>query len=111
MFQAYGSIFFLSVGMEKGIKYRQDQSSILLLFEHNFRHKPVVLRGTLQSIMLKFSSTMYLTLIFSRSRPRARGCHPSFSNDSLFYRETWLRHVVMVANFLDDNKPKTSLKK
>ena len=106
MFQAYGSIFW-SASMEKGIKYRQDQSSILLLFEHNFRHNAVVLGEMLQSIMLKFSSIIYLTLIFSR----ARGCHPFFSNDSLFYREKWLRHVAMVANFLDDDKPKTSLKK
>ena len=27
------------------------------------------------------------------------------------YREKSLRHVVMVAKFFDDNKPKTSLKK
>ena len=31
-------IFFLSAGLEKGIKYSQDQSSMMLLFEHNFRH-------------------------------------------------------------------------
>ena len=49
--------------MEKGIKYSQDQSSmIMLLFEHNFRHNAVVLRVTPKSIMLKFSSIMYLTL-------------------------------------------------
>ena len=29
----------------------------------------------------------------------------------LVNREKLLRHVVMVATFLDDNKPKTSLKK
>ena len=57
------TVFFLSAGMEKGIKYSQDQSSMMLLFEHNFRHNAVVscvvLRVTLQSIMLKFSSIMY----------------------------------------------------
>ena len=52
----------MSAGMEKGIKYSQDQSSIMLLFEHNYRHNTVVLRVTLKSIMLKFSSIMYRTL-------------------------------------------------
>ena len=52
----------MSAGMEKGIKYSQDQSSIMLLFEHNYRHNAVVLRVTLKSMMLKFSSIMYLTL-------------------------------------------------
>ena len=47
--------------MEKGIKYSQDQSNIMLLFEHNFRHNAVVLKVTPKSIMLKFSSIMYLT--------------------------------------------------
>ena len=28
-------------GMGKGIKYSQDQSNIMLLFEHNFRHNAV----------------------------------------------------------------------
>ena len=51
-----------SEGMKKGIKYNQDQSSIMLLLELNFRHNAVVLRVTLKSIMLKFSSIMYLTL-------------------------------------------------
>ena len=75
-----------SEGMKKGIKYNQDQSSIMLLLELNFRHNAVVLRVTLKSIMLKFSSTMYLTLpqsmrisgqivnlvprVFRRDRPR-----------------------------------------
>ena len=61
MFLAYGDIF-LSEGIEKGIKYNQDQSSIMLPLELNFRHSAVVLRVTLKSIMLKFSSIMYLTL-------------------------------------------------
>ena len=52
----------MSAGMDKGIKYSQDQSSIMLLFEHNFRHNGVVLRVTPKSIQLKFSSIMYLTL-------------------------------------------------
>ena len=30
--------YFLSAGVEKGIKYSQDQSSIMPLFEHYFRH-------------------------------------------------------------------------
>ena len=47
-------VFFLSAGMEKGIKYKlQDQSSIMLLFEHNFTHNAVVLRVRFKSIMLK----------------------------------------------------------
>jgi len=43
--------YFVSAGMEKGIKYSQDQSSILLLFEHNFRYNAEVLRLTLQRII------------------------------------------------------------
>ena len=60
MFLAYGGIF-LSSGMKKGSKNSQDQSSIMLLFELNSRHNAVVLRVTLKSIVLKFSSIMYLT--------------------------------------------------
>ena len=52
----------MSAGMEKGIKDSQDQSSIILLFENNLGHNAVVLTVTLKSIMLKFSSIMYLTL-------------------------------------------------
>ena len=47
----------MSAGMEKGLKYCRDQSSIMLLFEHNFRNNAV------KSIMLKFSSIVYLTLV------------------------------------------------
>ena len=53
---------FFSAGMGKDIKYSQDQSSIMLLFEHNFRHNDVFLRVTIKSKMLKFSGIMYLTL-------------------------------------------------
>ena len=53
--------------MEKGIKYSQDQSSIMLLFEHNSRHNAVVLSVTPKSIMLKFSSIMYLTLTTTKT--------------------------------------------
>ena len=42
----------MSTGMEKSIKYSQDQSTIMLLFENIF----FVLGVTLESIMLKFSS-------------------------------------------------------
>ena len=57
-------VFFLSAGMEKGIKYKlQDQSSIMLLFEHNFTHNAVVLRVRFKSIMLKLSRIMHLTLL------------------------------------------------
>ena len=56
----------MSAVMEKGLKYCQDQSSIMLLFEHNFRHNAVVLRVTLKSIILKFLSIMYLTLVIRR---------------------------------------------
>ena len=69
MFLTYEGIFLSegSEGMEKGIKHNQDQSSIMLLLELNFRHNAVVLRVTLKSIMLKFSSIMYLTLIWVAS--------------------------------------------
>ena len=57
-------VFFLSAGMEKGIKYKlQDQSSIMLLFEHNFTHNAVVLRVRFKSITLKLSRIMFLTLL------------------------------------------------
>ena len=36
---------FSPAGLEKGIKYIQDQSSIMLLFKHNFRHNAVVFKG------------------------------------------------------------------
>ena len=42
------NVVFMSAGMEKGIKYRQDQSNIMLLFERNYRHNAVVLRVTLK---------------------------------------------------------------
>ena len=35
----------------------------MILFEHNFRYNAVVLMMTFQSIMLKFSRIMYLTLL------------------------------------------------
>ena len=47
---------FLSAGMEKGIKYSQDQSSMMLLFEHDLRYNAIILRVTLKSIVLKFSN-------------------------------------------------------
>ena len=62
MFLTCGGIL-LSIGMEKGIKYNQDQSSIMLLVEHNFRHNAVGLMVTRKSIMHKFSGIMYLTLL------------------------------------------------
>ena len=50
--------------MKKGIKYNQDHfEHNATVLELNFRHNAVVLRVTLKSIMLKFSSiTAYLTL-------------------------------------------------
>ena len=63
----------MSAGMEKGIKYSQDQSSIMLLFEHNYRHNAVVLRVTLESIILKFPSMMYLTLALIVRSGRVNG--------------------------------------
>ena len=63
MCQAYGGIF-LSAGMEKGIKCNpQEQSSIMLLFEHNFTHNAVVLRVRFKSVTLKLSRIMFLTLL------------------------------------------------
>ena len=53
----------MSAGIEKGIKYCQDQSSIMILFEHNFTHNVAVFKATLKSIMLKFSSIIHLTLV------------------------------------------------
>ena len=35
----------------------------MILLEHNFRHNAVVSTVTLKSIMFKFSSIMYLTLL------------------------------------------------
>ena len=35
---------FFSAAMGKSIKYSQDQSSIMLLFEHNFRHNADIWR-------------------------------------------------------------------
>ena len=60
MFLTYEGIFLSegSEGMEKGIKYNQDQLSIMPLLELNQLHNAVVLRVTLKSIMLKFSSIM-----------------------------------------------------
>ena len=40
----------MSTGMEKGIKYSQDQLSIITRFEHDFRHNAVVLRAMLKTI-------------------------------------------------------------
>ena len=57
----YGGIF-LAAGMKNGIKYNQDQSSIMLLLDHSLRHNAVVLKVTLKRIMFKFSSIMYLTV-------------------------------------------------
>ena len=74
-------------GMKKGIKYNQDQSSIMLLLELNFRHNAVVLRVTLKGIMLKFSSIMYLTLpiapfLLARALTRPKSTFPSFERPS-----------------------------
>ena len=68
MFLTYAGIF-LSSGMEKGVKHNQDQSSRMLLLEHNFRHNAVVLRVRLKSILLKFLSIMYLALLCTRKAP------------------------------------------
>ena len=54
---------FFSAGMGKGNKYSQDQSRIMLLFEHNFRHNDVILRVTIKSKMLKFSGIMYHLIV------------------------------------------------
>ena len=56
----------MTAGIEKGVKYSRDQSSIMLLFEHYFRHNAVVFGVTLKSIMLKFSSITYLTLVCTK---------------------------------------------
>jgi len=47
----------------KGHQYSQDHLSLMLLLEQNFRHNTIVLRVTPKSIMLKFSSILYLILI------------------------------------------------
>ena len=71
----------MSAGMEKGIKFRQDQSSMMLLFEHNFRYNAVVLSVTPKSIMLKFSSMMYLTLERVRIRHRNESTENNNNNN------------------------------
>lgn len=88
MFLTYGGIF-LSAGMEKGIKYNQDQSSIMLLLEHNFRHNAVVLRVTLKSFMLKFSSIMYLTLAANADRKRACSGDKIVTEELVYIRVTF----------------------
>ena len=45
-------VFFLSAGMEKRIKYGQDQFSKKLVFKHKLSHNAVVLRVMLKSIIL-----------------------------------------------------------
>ena len=52
---------FLAAGMEKGIKYNQDQSSITLLLELDLRHNAVALKVTFKRLMLTFSS---ITLVY-----------------------------------------------
>ena len=54
---------FFVCGHGNGHQYSQDHLRLLLLLEQNFRHNALVMRMTPKSIMLKFSSIMYLTLI------------------------------------------------
>ena len=109
-----------SEGMKKGIKYNQDQSSIMLLLELNFRHNAVVLRVTLKSIMLKFSSIMYLTLndlpnCLAHAEPRmyADDTHLTFATNNMkdieFYQNQYLANVNqwLIANKLTLNQSKT----
>ena len=49
-------------GDTKGHQIQPRSVKHKLLFEHNFKHNAIVLRVTLKSIRLKFSSIMYLTL-------------------------------------------------
>ena len=42
--------------MEKGIKYNEDQTSIIPLLELDLRHNAVALKVTLKTLMLTFSS-------------------------------------------------------
>ena len=65
----------MSARMEKGIKYSQDQSSIILLFEHNFRHNTVVLRVTLISITLKSLFQNNVSYPTSRLLHSLKGCN------------------------------------
>ena len=46
--------------------------SILLGHEHNFERNAMILGVTLKSIMLKFSSIIYLTLFIGFSNPYVR---------------------------------------
>lgn len=69
VYDLFFTFIFLSSGMEKGVKHNQDQSTIMLLLEHNFRHSAVVLRVRLKSILPKFLSIMYLTLLRTRKAP------------------------------------------
>ena len=65
----------MSARMEKGIKYSQDQSSIILLFEHNFRHSAVVFEGDALSIMLKSLFENNVSYPTSRLLHSLKGCN------------------------------------
>ena len=53
--------YFLVCRHGKGHQIQPRSVEHLLLFEHNFRYNAEVLRVTLQGIMLKFFSIMFLT--------------------------------------------------
>ena len=52
-------LFFVS-RHGKGHQYSQDHLSLMLLLKQNFKHNTIVLRVTPKSIMLTFSSVIFL---------------------------------------------------
>ena len=49
--------------MEKGIKYNQDQTGIILLLELDLRHNAVALKVTLKRLMFTFSSITLVDMV------------------------------------------------
>ena len=90
---------FLAAGMEKGIKYNQDQSSITLLLEldlRSLRHNAVALKVTFKRLMLTFSSRTLADMVnvklfeWNAEKPPLFGISPGYVYCSLL--GSWARH-------------------
>ena len=77
--------------MEKGIKYNQDHPSIVLLFEHNFRHNAVVLRVTLNSIKYL---TLFAAQTFNGGYKRKKKAPVEGLCSKLKYRANTIHHFI-----------------